>query len=276
MIRQQESQTPLVDRLARAFATRMSRRAVAGAVVIAASAAPGALAEAEERCRPASMACSSGSQCCSRRCREGHCVNGRNARAGERRQSRKRRRRQDRRHDQRLRRKRRHRAQGRVAQPGAAGAGAYAGNVDVTVVNEAGRTLWFDLWQADGTGRDLALAGRVAGMLGGGQRSRKVRVAGGRAAATLRVTNDLGASDWLVEVRRGPDGSNVSLARGQASASGFAVAEIVVPRWDTRKADLAASPYTLDVPEDAARVTVLRLLDDGETVEITIEVRDQP
>ena len=78
----------------------------------------------------------------------------------------------------------------------------------------------------------------------------------------------------MVEVRRSAEGSNVSLALGAAQASEFDAATFDIPRWETRKAELGSDPYTLDVPQDEAAVTVLKMLDDGETVELTIEVRD--
>jgi hypothetical protein len=270
----------LIDRFARVLAMRGSRRAVLGAMAAAVAGGGAATvagvetANANERCRPASMSCGHWSHCCSLKCRGGQCVNSRNAGAADRRQSRKKRRRQDRRHDQRVRRKQRNRRQRRETRSASASAKTFTGNVKITVVNSAGRTLWFDLWQADGSGHDLALAERMAGMLGGGQRSRTVTIPGGRVASTLRMTNDLGVDDWLVEIRRSEDGSNVSLALGAVQADGYSAATIAIPRWDTRKADLAADPYTLLVPDDFAEVNVLKILDDGETVEVTIEVRD--
>ncbi|MGI9253692.1 MAG: hypothetical protein ACR2J8_08090 [Thermomicrobiales bacterium] len=272
----------LVDRLARSLAARGTRRgalsAVAaallgGAAVAVAGIADGTVAEAAT-CRPASMGCTHWSHCCSLRCNHGTCSNRLNAEAKDRRQPTQRRRRQDRRHDQRVRRKHHNRAQRRSSQSANSSAKAFTGNVELTVVNSAGRTVWFDLWQADGTGRELALDTRVAGMLGGGQKSRKVQVEGGRAAATLRTTNAIGVSDWVVEVRRSEDGSNVSLATGTLESSEFDTGKVTVSRWDTRKAELDGSSYALDIPEDQATVTVLKMLDDGETVELTIEVAD--
>lgn len=269
-----------VDRLARALAVRGTRRAaIAAAVALLVGGAAAADSEAQTydpnaRCRPASMSCSHWSHCCSRKCRDGHCVNHRNAGAPDRRANRRKERRQDRRHDQRVRRKRQNRRQRRDSRSSNASAKTFTGNVDLTVINSAGRTVWFDHWEADGSGHELAMSNRVAGWLGAGQRARKVRVAGGRSATTLRVTNDLGVDDWLVEVRRSAEGTNVSLALGQANASEFDAATFAIPKWDTRKADMGSDAYTLNVPADEAAVTVLKMLDDGETVELTIEVRD--